>query len=259
MNIAIILYQPQDVVNVAAIIRVMSNFGLHDLRLIEPAAFDPYRIEGIAHHTQPIIQAVRRYESLAAATADCALIVGTTGRPRAANRQVLTPRQAAPILRETAGLQPDRKAAVLFGREQDGLPNEALDLCHAVLTIPTSAENRSLNLAQAALVVAYELFMAGEMAEPEGVPTAAPGALAELPADAAAGPEREAMFAALEELLRTLYPGTTEVRLGGALSRLRTMLMRAVPRTEETAALTNLCRHAVRRLHQNPAEASNPR
>lgn len=252
MNIAVILYQPQDVVNVAAIIRVMSNFGLHDLRLIEPAAFDPYRIEGIAHHTQSIIQAVRRFDSLAEATADCALIVGTTGRPRAANRQVLTPRQAAPILREAAGLQPDRKAAVLFGREQDGLPNEALDLCHAVLTIPTSPENRSLNLAQAALVVAYELFLAGDgSASPEVPAAAGPGPnLAPLP-DAATGPDREAMFAALEELLRTLYPGTTQTRLGGALSRLRTMLMRAQPRTEEAQALTNLCRHAVRRLTQN--------
>jgi len=245
VNIAVILYQPQDVVNVAAIIRVMSNFGLHDLRLIEPAAFDPYRIEGIAHHTESIIQAVRRFDNLAEATADCAFIVGTTGRPRAANRQILTPRQAAPILREAGALQPDRKAAVLFGREQDGLPNEALDLCHAVLTIPTSPENRSLNLAQAALVVAYELWMAGtEAAAPDApaTPTAAP------PPDAATGPEREAMFAALEDLLRTLYPGTTETRLGGALSRLRTMLMRALPRTEEAAALTNLCRHAIRRL-----------
>ncbi|HYF76414.1 MAG TPA: RNA methyltransferase [Symbiobacteriaceae bacterium] len=245
MNIAVILYQPQDVVNVAAIIRVMSNFGLHDLRLIEPAAFDPYRIEGIAHHTESIIQAVRRFDNLAEATADCAFIVGTTGRPRAANRQILTPRQAAPILREAGALQPDRKAAVLFGREQDGLPNEALDLCHAVLTIPTSPENRSLNLAQAALVVAYELWMAGtEAAAPDApaAPAAAP------PPDAATGPEREAMFAALEDLLRTLYPGTTETRLGGALSRLRTMLMRALPRTEEAAALTNLCRHAIRRL-----------
>lgn len=245
MNIAVILYQPQDVVNVAAIIRVMSNFGLHDLRLIEPAAFDPYRIEGIAHHTESIIQAVRRFDNLAEATADCAFIVGTTGRPRAANRQILSPRQAAPILREAGALQPDRKAAVLFGREQDGLPNEALDLCHAVLTIPTSPENRSLNLAQAALVVAYELWMAGtEAAAPDApaTPTAAP------PPDAATGPEREAMFAALEDLLRTLYPGTTETRLGGALSRLRTMLMRALPRTEEAAALTNLCRHAIRRL-----------
>lgn len=241
-NIAIILYQPQDVVNVAAIIRVMSNFGLSDLRLIEPAAFDPYRIEGIAHHTEPIIQAVRRFPDLTAATADCTFILGTTGRPRAAQREVLTPRQAAPLLRRTAA---GARAAILFGSEQDGLPNEALDLCHGVITIPTSPENRSLNLAQAALVVAWELWMTGD----ETPATPAPPAL---PEDAAPGPEREAMFGALEELLRTLYPGTTESRLAGAVSRLRTMLMRAIPRSEEAAALTNLCRHAIRTLRRSP-------
>ncbi|HWI64868.1 MAG TPA: TrmH family RNA methyltransferase [Symbiobacteriaceae bacterium] len=239
-NIAVILYQPQDVVNVAAIIRVMSNFGLADLRLIEPAAFDPFRIEGIAHHTQPIIEATRRFATLAEATADCTFILGTTGRPRAAQRQVLTPRQAAPLLRATATLDTSKTVAILFGSEQDGLPNEALDLCHGVLTIPTSPTNRSLNLAQAALVVAYELWMAGEETAP---PPAAPDG-------AAPGPEREAMFGAIEELLRTLYPGTTEARLSASLSRLRTMLMRAIPRTEEAAALTNLCRHAVRALQR---------
>ncbi|HYF93508.1 MAG TPA: TrmH family RNA methyltransferase [Symbiobacteriaceae bacterium] len=232
-NIVIILYQPQDVVNVAAIIRVMSNFGLTDLRLVDPAAFDPYRIEGIAHHTGAIIAGARRFASLAEATLDCDYILGTTGRPRAAQRNILTPREAAPQLRATAG-----KAAVLFGPEQDGLPNDALDRCHGVITIPTSPENRSLNLAQAALVICYELWMA------EAPAGAAPDITV------AAGPDREAMFGSLAELLRTLYPGTTEARLSSALSRLRTMLMRAAPRTEEAMALTNLCRHAVRALRR---------
>jgi TrmH family RNA methyltransferase len=229
------------VVNVAAIIRVMSNFGLSDLRLVEPAAFDPYRIEGIAHHTQTIIQAARRFPDLEAASADCAFILGTTGRPRRAERQVLTPRQAAPLLR---GLQDSGTVAILFGPEQDGLPNEALDRCNGVITIPTSPENRSLNLAQAALVIAYELWQAGEAAASPAADTA----------PAATGPEREAMFTAFETLLRTLYPDTTEARLSASLSRLRTMLMRAAPRSEEAALLTNLCRHAVRVIK----DRSNP-
>lgn len=244
-SVVVVLYQPQDVVNVAAVIRVMSNFGLRQLRLVEPAAFDPYRIEGIAHHTEELVQATRRLPTLEEAVADCGLILGTTGRPRKAEHRVLTPRQAAPLLLETGALAPERKVAVLFGREQDGLPNEALDMCHGVLTIPTHPYNRSLNLAQAALVVAYELWTAA------GVDTAAAEPAAPLLADApdlAAGPEREAMFAALQELLTTLYPGTTEARLTASMSRLRTMLMRAAPRTEEAAALTNLCRHTVRAL-----------
>lgn len=243
-GITLILYQPQDIVNVASIIRVMSNFGLRDLRLVEPAAFDAYRIAGIAHHTEELIAATRRFPSLAEATADCRLILGTTGRPRAADHRVLSPRQAAPLLLETANLAEGAKVAVLFGREQDGLPNEALDLCHGVLTIPTHAENRSLNLAQAALVVAYELWMAVS-----GAP-AAPAAPLPTRADLADGAAREAMFGALGELLTALYPVTTEARLGGAMSRLRTMLMRAAPSEAEAEALTNLCRHAARRLRR---------
>lgn len=240
-QIVIVLYQPQDVVNVAAIIRLMSNFGLPHLRLVEPAAFDPYRIEGIAHHTEALIQATRRFATLAEAMADCDFILGTTGRPRHLERHIVNPRQAAPLLLETAALAPDRKVAVLFGPEQDGLPNEALDLCHGVLAIPTHPRNRSLNLAQAALVIAYELWMAAT--EAGGAPPPAP--LVPAP-DLAGGEEREAMFAALRQLLVTLYPGTTEVRLDSSMARLRAMLMRAAPRREEAAALTNLCRHAAR-------------
>lgn len=250
-QVALILYQPQDVVNVASIIRVMSNFGLTDLRLVEPAAFDEYRILGIAHHTEAIVRAVRRYPTLAEAAADCTLMLGTTGRPRAAERLVTAPREAAPLLLETAARSAG-KVAVLFGREQDGLPNEALDLCHGILTIPTAPANRSLNLAQAALVVAYELWMAASgAAAPEAAgaappPAAVPGI--DPAPDLAGGAEREALFASVSDLLTTLYPDTTEARLMAALSRLRTMLMRAAPRTEEAAALTNLLRHAAREI-----------
>lgn len=232
-SVVIVLYQPQDVVNVAAIIRVMSNFGLPQLRLVEPAAFDPYRIEGIAHHTQELIQATERYATLDEALADCGLVLGTTGRPRQGERLVLEPRQAAPYLLSAAAAQ---KVAILFGPEQDGLPNEALDRCHGMITIPTHPYNRSLNLAQAALVIAYDLWMA---AQPGGGETASEGVLA-------SGAERTALFDSLEHLLRSLYPGTTAERLNGAMARLRTLLMRAQPRQEEVEALQNLFRHAAR-------------
>src|SRR6476620_5674884 len=88
-NIVVVLYQPQDVVNVGAVIRVMSNFGLKRLRLVEPAAFDAYRIEGIAHHTQPIIEAVEFFPDLAAALADCGFVLGTTARKRGTRRDRL--------------------------------------------------------------------------------------------------------------------------------------------------------------------------
>lgn len=242
-DIAVVLYQPQDIVNVAGVIRVMSNFGLRTLRLVEPAAFDPYRLAGIAHHTEPLIEGTERFSTLAEAVADCAYVAGTTGRPREFVRPIYPPRQAAPLMLETARTNPGRKVALLFGRETDGLPNEALDLCHAIVTIPTHPENRSLNLAQAALVLAYELWVSAS-GEETGAGLPAP--------DLADGAEREALFAALESLLTTLYPGPGSQRLRSSLSRLRALLLRAAPSSGEARALTNLLRHAERVITGRP-------
>ncbi|BDG59328.1 RNA methyltransferase [Caldinitratiruptor microaerophilus] len=254
-NVVLVLFQPEDVVNVAGVVRAMSNFGLKDLRLVEPAAFDAYRVEGIAHHTGEIIERVRRYPSLEEAVADCSLVLGTTGRPRRVRRERLTPREAAPIVLRTAAAHPGAPVALLFGRERDGLPNSALDLCHAVVTIPTSPENHSLNLAQAVLVIAYELWLAAVGTDREQTGQGAPEmtfgartlpAALEEPGPLATGAAREAMFAALDDMLRALYPGTTESRLGAAVSRLRAIVLRAAPRADEARLLSHLFRHIAR-------------
>lgn len=254
-NVVLVLLQPEDVVNVAGVVRAMSNFGLKDLRLVEPAAFDAYRVEGIAHHTGEIIERVRRYSTLEEALADCSLVLGTTGRPRRVRRERLTPREAAPIVLRTAAAHPGAPVALLFGRERDGLPNSALDLCHAVVTIPTSPENHSLNLAQAVLVIAYELWLAAAGVAREqagqGPPEMTFGAHT-LPAaleewgPLATGSAREAMFAALDDMLCALYPGTTESRLDAAVSRLRAIVLRAAPRADEARLLSHLFRHVAR-------------
>lgn len=256
--VAVVLYQPQDIVNVAAIIRVMSNFGLSDLRLVEPAAFDAYRIAGIAHHTEELIARTRRFATLDEALAECGLVLGTSGRPRERERLVLNPRQAAPRMLDAAGSQ---RVAVLFGPEQDGLANEQLDRCHGVICIPTHPYNRSLNLGQAALVIAYELWMAATGEATVGA--AEPGRLKESEAGAvsvpsapvgdelATGAQRNALFAAVDHLLHTLYPRGSAARHEQALARLRTLLMRAQPSTDEAAALTNLLRHASRAASRN--------
>jgi tRNA/rRNA methyltransferase/tRNA (cytidine32/uridine32-2'-O)-methyltransferase len=266
-NVVVVLYQPQDVVNVGSVIRVMSNFGLKRLRLVEPAAFDAYRVEGIAHHTRSIINAVEFFPDLAAALSDCGFVLGTTARKRGTRRDRLTPQQAAPLVLEAALKSLDTPAALLFGREDSGLPNEALDNCHALLTIPTGTANPSLNLAQAALVVAYELFKATQVevapsaeisphltgAEPSGVPprTGETSSIAQaiqlLQEDArlATGSERAQMFKALADLLRTLYPNTTEERVAYSMSRLRAVLLRAAPRHDESRAIAHLFHHLI--------------
>ena len=163
-NVVVVLDHPQNVVNIAGVIRVMMNFGLSNLRLVNPDDFDAYRIEGIAHRSGPLIEATTIHDSLDEAVADASYIVGTTARPRTAGRNYTRPREVAG---EVVARAHHHKVAVLFGREDRGLTNEGLDLCHAVSIIPTDAEYSSLNLFQACLVHAYEVFLALEAFDEE--------------------------------------------------------------------------------------------
>jgi len=137
--------------------RVMKNFGLTDLRLVNPDEFDAYRLEGIAHRTHDLIEACTMHDTLDEAIGDATFVVGTTARGRTAGLNYLRPREVAGMVAERVS---DGTTAILFGREDRGLTNEALDRCHAVTIIPTSSEYSSINLAQSALVLAYEVFLA---------------------------------------------------------------------------------------------------
>jgi len=178
-RIVVVLWQPQDPVNIAATIRAMKNFGLHRLRLVAPAVWEPWRIEGIAHGTQDVVAATTLFSTLEEALADCTFVLGTTARPRRAKRTVYRPRRAAQVVRARAEAA-DATVAIVFGREDIGLTNEALDLCHAILTVPTNPDYPSLNLAQAVLLVVYEVWMAtgAEDAPPRPPRRAAPPATA---------------------------------------------------------------------------------
>lgn len=162
-RIVLVLWESQDIVNIAGTVRAMKNFGLRRLRLVTPAEWDPWRIEGIAHDTAEIVAAVEIFEDLESALADCTFTVAMTARGRRAKRAVGRPREIAAELIERLALPgEDGPTAIVFGREDAGLPNSALDLCHRSVTIPTNPEHASLNLAQAVLVIAYELWMATE-------------------------------------------------------------------------------------------------
>ncbi len=155
--ICVVLHEPQDLVNIAHVVRGMKNFGCRDLRLIAPREYDAYRIEGIAHQTHDLLRRVVVFESLDAALADCVHVVGCTARGRSAKRNLQRPRAAAAEILVTAETGP---VALLFGREDKGLSNEALDRCHRIVTIPTDPEYASLNLAHAVVLMLYELALA---------------------------------------------------------------------------------------------------
>ena len=95
-QVYVVLFEPQDPVNIAAVIRAMKNMGSHSLRLVRPVEYDPYRLEGIAHDTADIIERIQHYDDLDSAIADCVYVAAYTARRRAAKRVVTDPRQAAP-------------------------------------------------------------------------------------------------------------------------------------------------------------------
>ncbi len=180
MNITVVLHQPQDLVNIGGVVRAMANMGLERLTVVDPAEFDPWRITGIAHRTEHIVEDARVAASLEEALANATYVVGTSARPRTAQRNYRRPRDLAPRILRRAH---DGEVAIVFGREDRGLSNEALDRCHEVLVIPTSPSHASLNLAQAVLLVAYELFLAGAAAPtelPTGKRSLGPATAAEL-------------------------------------------------------------------------------
>jgi TrmH family RNA methyltransferase len=157
-NVCVVLVEPQDPVNIAAVVRAMKNMGVRQLRLVNPVEYDPSRVERVAHDTRDIVSQVRHFASLDEAIADCVFAAGFTARRRKAKWKLVSPREVATPMLAAATEGP---VALFFGREDHGLSNESLDRAHAVVTIPTS-EHPSLNLAQAVLIALYELHLAAD-------------------------------------------------------------------------------------------------
>lgn len=157
VSIVVVLVGTRDIVNIAGVVRSMKNFGLRDLRLVNPVEYEPRRIEGIAHQTGDLLKRVTLFDDFDAAIADCTLVAGMTARERTAKRNVRRPREAVGELLAEAesGI-----VAIVLGREDRGLTNAELDRCHRSIVIPANPDHSSLNLAQAFTVMAYELFVA---------------------------------------------------------------------------------------------------
>jgi TrmH family RNA methyltransferase len=109
------------------------------------------------------VEKIRHFDSIDAALADCVYVVGYSGRRQAARWARHTPRSAAVDLLEHAQAG---KVAIMFGREDHGLPNEALDRSHAICTIPSNPDFGSLNLAQAVAVLGYAWVMGHDAPPP---------------------------------------------------------------------------------------------
>jgi tRNA/rRNA methyltransferase len=157
-DIRIVLVSPQGQMNIGSVARAMKNVGLKELALVDPTGPSLYPDARImAVHAHDVLEDARVFSHLADALADCTWVIGTTRRRGKEREGVIDPRQMA---EEIAEIIQQNKVAVVFGPEDRGLTNRDLDLCQRLVTIPADDEYGSLNLAQAVMIICYEIYLA---------------------------------------------------------------------------------------------------
>ena len=156
-SIRIVLTRPTHPGNIGAATRAMKNMGLRELWLVAPEKFPHPQAVARAVEAADILERARVCAGLEEALGDCRLVIGTSARARRIGWPMLTPRECAARIVVAAAQGP---VALVFGQERTGLTNEELDRCQYVVTIPTSPEYSSLNLAGAVQILAYEIFLA---------------------------------------------------------------------------------------------------
>jgi tRNA/rRNA methyltransferase len=158
-HIAIILAHPQIPENIGAVARAMNNMGLSRLVLVSPGNWDLSRVQRMATGTSfDIVKKMETHEEIKEALGPYQYVIGTTARIGSHRPAMTQPRYLA---RDLISLSQNNRVAILFGPEDRGLSNEYLSYCHSIATIPT-AQFSSLNLAQAVMIVCYEIFVASE-------------------------------------------------------------------------------------------------
>lgn len=241
---AVILCEPQLGENIGTAARAMANFGLWDLRLVNPRDGWPNeRAVAAASRADHVISRVRVFESLADAVADLTLILATTARRRELTHEVIGPDVAAERLAPViAGGQ---SAGIVFGREKWGLTNEEVALCNAVVTLPVEPAFASLNIAQAVLVLAYEWRrVSGQAALPFATPEVEP----------ASGADLAGLYEQLEDALDRAGFFKTPEKRPTVVNNLRTMLGKAGFSERDIRTLRGVIA-ALDRRHERP----NPR
>lgn len=242
---AVILCEPQLGENIGAAARAMANFGLWDLRLVNPRDGWPNeRAVASASRADHVIERVRVFETIEAAIADLSLVFATTARKRDMFKPVIGPDEAADRL--LAHIGQGAPAGVLFGRERWGLNNEEVALADAIVTLPVEPAFASLNIAQAVLVIAYEWRRAANAGE--ALPfTGETGKLA-------GKHDLVGLFEHLEEALDRSGFFQADEKRPVMVNNLRSMLTRAGFNEQEVRTLRGVVA-ALDRRHERP----NPR
>ena len=166
-NFSIVLSHPKIPENIGAAARAACNMGIGGLIVVAPDDPDVEKMLKMATHTAAhFIREMKVYSGLKEALASFSYIVGSSARTGRGRRSILTPREVAPLLVQKAD---QNKIALVFGTEDKGLTNAEISLCHQLVKIPT-AEFSSLNLAQAVMIVCYEIFLANFKPQQKDIP-----------------------------------------------------------------------------------------
>ncbi|MDD5461732.1 MAG: RNA methyltransferase [Methylococcales bacterium] len=190
-HIKIVLVETTHPGNIGAVARAMKNMKMSNLWLVSPKIFPSADATSRASGADDVLAEATLCASLHEAIADCQLVIGASARSRTIAWPEITPRQCA---EKVVINEPNQKVAIIFGRENSGLKNHELDLCHFLLRIPCNSKYSSLNIASAVQVVCYELFVATDAQE-----TVTVGDKGECPL--ATGMQMESFYAHLYEAL----------------------------------------------------------
>ena len=156
-HIKIVLVETTHPGNIGAVARAMKNMAMTNLCLVSPKFFPSAEATSRASGADDVLARAMVCQNLQEAIADCQLVIGASARCRTISWPEMTPRECA---EKIVINEPDQKVAIVFGRENSGLKNHELDLCHFLLRIPCNSQYSSLNIAAAVQVVCYELFVA---------------------------------------------------------------------------------------------------
>jgi tRNA/rRNA methyltransferase len=152
MSVVILLIAPQMGENIGAVARVMKNFGLSELRIVNPRDGWPNeKADAMSVGAIDIIQNAKIYDALEDAISDLEYIYAATGQERALNKSVIS---SDSLPSQIKGLS---KCGIMFGRENNGLRNEEIAYANSIVSIKSNKEFSSLNIAHAVAVIAYEI------------------------------------------------------------------------------------------------------
>jgi tRNA/rRNA methyltransferase len=225
-NISIVLHRPRYPENIGAAARAMRNMGIERLAVVEPQDCDLTRILKMATHAAvDVVEEMEVYQNLQTAVEPFSYVVGTTARLGGQRQLMGSPAELAVKL---ASIANKNRVALLFGPEDRGLTNEDIRCCHELVNIPT-AEFSSLNLAQAVMIMCYELWRYNQPAAQAFIPRLA------------TRHELDGMYAQLKDVLMRInyiQPDNPDY----FMNNIRQFGTRMQLRAKEVSTLRGICR-----------------